>query len=242
MTERLHYGGRHDETQKKITGEAPGLTADVRQRGRELYQWICADEHRKARALALYPPCNPVGVELFDLDAEQITRISKTIRHRWRIKMQTARNQPERYEPEQIDDGTMRPEINLDGSPQTPEQMMPQEVQDIIENQREIREQRNAMSEGHRMEYGRILIKKGEAESVYAHYSRDTTASDEQIAAAKIVAAKTGASAAALLLKQKAQMGKLPGDSVSVIEEFLRHANRISKGRGFGPLVKTSRY
>lgn len=49
---KLHYGGRHDETQKKITGETPGLPQEVRRRGGELMKWICDDPERKARALA----------------------------------------------------------------------------------------------------------------------------------------------------------------------------------------------
>ena len=147
--------------------------------------------------------------------------------------MSQARILPERYIPEQTDDGTQRPEINGDGSPQSQEEMLPEQVRGFIDDQRNLREARIAMGEGHRTIYQRALAKKNEFASVVRpsvpRHDRDRCTHCESAEGPR----QRGRVRRGAKGKQTAELGRLPADAMVPIEDLLTNAARISNGKGF---------
>jgi hypothetical protein len=147
--------------------------------------------------------------------------------------MARAKILPPTYKPEAVEDGGCeKPAIKLDGSPETPREMMPKVAQIRTDSEESIEDSRHAQNDGHRAGRQRLQDDKGDAAAVLGHLTRENV-SPEHITQAQKALDKVNAKIAAYDAKGTKESGNLPPTLMPMLRDFFRVSTRISNGRGF---------
>jgi hypothetical protein len=145
---------------------------------------------------------------------------------------------PPLYRPEAAeDDGSQKPAVKMDGSPETPREMMPPVAQARIDSEESIDDQRHAANDGVIAARERLQVTKQDAAAVVGFLNAaNSTATPQEKAKGQKELDKVTAKIAAFNAKTK---DRLPPSMFPALRNFLRISTRISNGRGYADACTT---